>query len=205
MRPRYWNKGKIHLSNNDKVLKKIIDSFPNEHLILNTNPFYSLINSIIGQQISVKAANSMKNNLFSIKKKISPNTLLKIENYKLKKCGLSKQKISYLKNVSKFFLLNKDFIKNLNSYSDEEIRDKLIKIKGIGNWTIDMFLLFSNGSMNILPEKDLGIIKAISKSYNIKTPISDSQFKKLKNKWSPYSSIATWYLWRSLDPLPVSY
>ena len=205
MKPKYWNKGKNYLSNKDKVLKKIINEFPNQNLKLNDNSFHALINSIIGQQISVSAANSMKIKLFSLKRNITPRTIKNITNNEFKKCGLSKQKILYIRNISEFFLNNKQFTNKLNSFDEKTIREKLIEIKGIGNWTVDMFLLFTHGSSNIFPSGDLGFVKAISKHYKKDLPLSDKYLLKLYKKWSPYSSIATWYLWRSLDPLPVSY
>ena len=205
MKPKYWNKGVIHLSNNDKVLKKIIDKFNNQFLKLNNNSFHALINSIIGQQISVSAANSMKTKLFSLKKNITPLTIKNIKKTDLRKCGLSKQKILYINNIAIFFLENKKFIKEISKKDDLSIREKLIEIKGIGNWTVDMFLLFTHGSSDIFPSGDLGFIKAISKHYKKDLPLSDKFLKKLQRKWSPYSSIATWYLWKSLDPIPVSY
>ena len=205
MKPKYWNKGKIHLSNKDKVLKKIIDQFSNQSLQLNDNRFHALINSIIGQQISVSAANSIKKKLFVLKKNITPRTIKNIKKNDLRKCGLSKQKILYISNIADFFLLNKEFINKLNLVNDLEIREKLIEIKGIGNWTVDMFLIFTHGSSNIFPSGDLGFVKAISKHYKKDLPISKKFLSKLFKRWSPYSSIATWYLWRSLDPIPVSY
>jgi len=205
MKPKYWNKGKIHLSNKDKVLKKIIDQFSNQSLQLNDNSFHALINSIIGQQISVSAANSMKKKLFVLKKNITPRTIKNLKKNDLKKCGLSKQKILYINNIAEFFLKNKEFINQLNKANDLEIREKLIEIKGIGNWTVDMFLIFTHGSSNIFPSGDLGFLKAISKHYEVGFPISEKFLSKLFKRWSPYSSIATWYLWRSLDPIPVSY
>ena len=205
MKPKYWNKGKIYLSNKDKVLKKLIQTYRNEYLNLNSNYFHSLINSIIGQQISVSAADSMKTKFFKLKRNITPQTVSKLRTTDLRKCGLSRQKILYIRNISKFFLQNKKFIKNINKSSEEEIYNNLIAIKGVGNWTIHMFLMFSYGSSNIFPTGDLGFLKAISKLYNVQLPISEKKLKLLYKKWSPYSSQATWYLWRSLDPIPVNY
>ncbi len=205
MKPKYWNKGKIYLSNKDKVLKKLIKTYRNEYLNLNSNYFHSLINSIIGQQISVSAADSMKTKFFKLKRNITPQTVSKLRTTDLRKCGLSRQKILYIRNISKFFLQNKKFIKNINKTSEEEIYNNLIEIKGVGNWTIHMFLMFSYGSSNIFPTGDLGFLKAISKLYKVKLPISERKLKLLYKKWSPYSSQATWYLWRSLDPIPVNY
>ena len=205
MKPKYWNKGKIYLSNKDKVLKKLIQTYRNEYLNLNSNYFHSLINSIIGQQISVSAADSMKTKFFKLKRNITPQTVTKLRTTDLRKCGLSRQKILYIRNISKFFLQNKKFITNINKSSEEEIYNNLIEIKGVGNWTIHMFLMFSYGSSNIFPTGDLGFLKAISKLYNVQLPISERKLKLLYKKWSPYSSQATWYLWRSLDPIPVNY
>ena len=205
MKPKYWNKGKIYLSNKDKVLKKLIQTYRNEYLNLNSNYFHSLINSIIGQQISVSAADSMKTKFFKLKRNITPQTVSKLRTTDLRKCGLSRQKILYIKNISKFFLQNKNFIKNINKSSEEEIYNHLIEIKGVGNWTIHMFLMFSYGSSNIFPTGDLGFLKAISKLYKVQLPISERKLQLLYKKWSPYSSQATWYLWRSLDPIPVNY
>ena len=205
MKPKYWNKGKIYLSNKDKVLKKLIQTYRNEYLNLNSNYFHSLINSIIGQQISVSAADSMKIKFFKLKRNITPQTVSKLRTTDLRKCGLSRQKILYIRNISKFFLQNKKFIKNINKSSEEEIYNNLIEIKGVGNWTIHMFLMFSYGSSNIFPTGDLGFLKAISKLYKVQLPISERKLKLLYKKWSPYSSQATWYLWRSLDPIPVNY
>ena len=205
MKPKYWNKGILHLSNKDKVLKKIIDKFPNQSLELNNNSFHALINSIIGQQISVSAANSMKKKLFSLKRNITPLTIKNINKNDLRNCGLSKQKILYINNISDYFINNKNFINDISKLDDELVRDHLIKIKGIGNWTVDMFLLFTHGSSNIFPTGDLGFIKAISIHYKKDLPLSEKVLRKLYHKWSPYSSIATWYLWRSLDPVTVSY
>ena len=205
MKPKYWNKGKIYLSNKDKVLKKLIQAYRNEYLNLNSNYFHSLINSIIGQQISVSAADSMKTKFFKLKRNITPQTVSKLRTTDLRKCGLSRQKILYIRNISKFFLQNKKFIKNINKSSEEEIYNNLIEIKGVGNWTIHMFLMFSYGSSNIFPTGDLGFLKAISKLYKVQLPISERKLKLLYKKWCPYSSQATWYLWRSLDPIPVNY
>ena len=205
MKPKYWNKGIIYLSNKDKVLKKIIDQFPKQSLNLNDNSFHALINSIIGQQISVSAANSMKKKLFALKRNITPRTIKNIKKIDFKKCGLSKQKILYINNIANFFLENKKFINEINKADDLYIRENLIQIKGIGNWTVDMFLIFTHGSSNIFPTGDLGFIKAISKHYKKDLPLDDKFLSSLLQRWSPYSSIATWYLWRSLDPIPVSY
>ena len=205
MKPQYWNKGKSFLSNKDKVLKTIIDNFPNENLEINSNHYHSLLNSIIGQQISVSAASAIKNRFFNLHRNIAPINVIKFNEDTLKVCGLSRQKILYISNISTFFLKNKKFFANINLFDDNKIKEKLITIKGVGNWTVDMFLLFSLGSSNIFPSGDLGFIKAISILYNKELPLKESYLKRLNKRWSPYCSLATWYLWRSLDPIPINY
>ena len=108
-------------------------------------------------------------------------------------------------NISDFFINNKNFIKNISKYNEIEIKNELIQIKGVGPWTVDMFLIFGLGKSNVFPVGDLGFIKGISNSYNKKLPIKESYLNKLYSNWSPYCTVATWYLWRSLDPIPVSY
>ena len=205
MQPRFWNKGILYLSKKDKVLKSIITSYPNEYLTINSNYFHCLLNSIIGQQISVSAATSIKKKFFSLNKNINPKNVMKINTKSFSKVGLSKQKISYIKNISNFFINKKKFFQNINNHNEQIIKKELIEIKGIGPWTIDMFLIFGLGKSNIFPKGDLGLLKAISISYKKKLPISDKYLNKLFDKWSPYNTVATWYLWRSLDPLPISY
>ena len=180
----------LNASNKDKVLKKIILQFPKEHMTMNTNHYHSLINSIIGQQISVSAANSIKNKFFSLHKNITPKNLIDMNNSLIKKCGLSKQKTEYINNISIFFIKNKKFIKNIHTFEEQLIREKLIQIKGVGNWTIDMFLIFSLGFKNIFPEGDLGFLKAISKSYNKDIPLDKSYLNKLKRKGSTLSNLS---------------
>ena len=205
MKPKFWNKGKLYLSNKDKVLKSIISIYPNEYLSINENHFHCLLNSIIGQQISVKAASSIKKRFFSLKKNINPINISTIKKKSLQKVGLSKQKISYINNLSIFFIQNKKFIKNINNYKEIEIKERLISIKGKGEWTADMFLMFGLGKLNVFPARDLGFLKAISIAYKKKLPHTEKYLELLYNKWTPYNTIATWYLWRSLDPLPVNY
>ena len=205
MKTKFWNKAKIYLSKKDKVLKLIINNYPNEELLINNNYFHTLLKSIIGQQISVSAANSIQKKFFSIKKKIDPKNVIKINDVNLKNIGLSKQKILYIKNISYFFIHNKNFIKNIKNYDEHEIRNHLIEVKGIGPWTVDMFLIFGLGKSNIFPKGDLGFLKAISISYKKKLPIEEKELNKLFKNWSPYNTVATWYLWRSLDPIPISY
>ena len=205
MRPKFWNKGRLYLSKKDRVLKSIISTYQNEYLSINKNYFHCLLNSIIGQQISVSAANSIKKRFFSLKKNINPISISTIKTKSLREVGLSRQKILYINNISEFFIQNKKFIKNINKFSEEETREQLITIKGVGEWTTDMFLIFGLGKSNIFPKGDLGFLKAISINYKKNLPLTNNYLNLLFNKWTPYNTLATWYLWRSLDPIPISY
>ena len=205
MKPKFWNKGRLYLSKKDRVLKSIISTYQNEYLSINKNYFHCLLNSIIGQQISVSAANSIKRKFFSLKKNINPISISTIKTKSLREVGLSRQKILYINNISEFFIQNKKFIKNINKFSEVETREKLISIKGVGEWTIDMFLIFGLGKSNIFPKGDLGFLKAISINYKKNLPLTNNYLNLLFNKWTPYNTLATWYLWRSLDPIPISY
>ena len=205
MKPKYWNKGRLYLSKKDRVLKSIISTYQNEYLSINKNYFHCLLNSIIGQQISVSAANSIKRRFFSLKKNINPISISTIKTKSLREVGLSRQKILYINNISEFFIQNKKFIKNINKFSEVKTREKLISIKGVGEWTTDMFLIFGLGKSNIFPKGDLGFLKAISINYKKNLPLTNNYLNLLFNKWTPYNTLATWYLWRSLDPIPISY
>ena len=160
MKPKFWNKGKLYLSNKDKVLKSIISVYPNEYLLINNNYFHCLLNSVIGQQISVKAASSIKRRFFLLKKNINPINIFSIKTKSLREVGLSKQKISYINNIAKFFVQNKKFIRNINNYNEIEIKEKLISIKGVGEWTVDMFLIFGLGKLNVFPRGRFGFFKS---------------------------------------------
>ena len=205
MKPKFWNKGRLYLSKKDRVLKSIISTYQNEYLSINKNYFHCLLNSIIGQQISVSAANSIKRRFFSLKKNINPISISTIKTKSLREVGLSRQKILYINNISEFFIQNKKFIKNINKFSEVKTREKLISIKGVGEWTTDMFLIFGLGKSNIFPKGDLGFLKAISINYKKNLPLTNNYLNLLFNKWTPYNTLATWYLWRSLDPIPISY
>ena len=201
----YWNKALKDLKRKDKILAKIISTHKQDYLIVRDKYFISLIRSIIGQQISVKAAHSIWIKFSKKYKTITPDKISKENIKKLKKIGLSKQKSSYIKNTANFFLKNKKKIKQWPNLNDDEIISDLTSIKGIGVWTAEMFLMFCLGRSNIFPVKDLGLMKAICINYNKKMPVSKSFLEKLKSSWDPWCTVATWFLWRSIDPLPINY
>ena len=203
-KPKYWKQAKIFLSKKDKVLKKLILKYKGS-LKTRKDPFFSLCKSIVGQQISVQAANSVWRKLEKKAKKIVPKNISKLNNRQLSSCGLSRQKISYLKILAKKFITKELEIKKMKKMSDKDAIKYLTQVKGIGVWTAEMFLFFNLMRSNIFPVQDIGLLRGISVNYKTKYPPSELQLKRFKKKWSPYCSVATWYLWRSIDPEPVSY
>ena len=204
--PAYWNKAKRILSKRDPVLRKIINKFNKGYLTSRKDPFFSLCRTIIGQQISTKAADSIWSK-FEIKcnKKIIPDTVLKLTSRSLKNAGLSRQKINYLKNIGKSFK-NKSFnVKNLKKMDDDSAIDYITQLKGLGVWSAQMFLMFNLNRPDIFPTKDIGLIRAISKNYKTSYPPSERFLNKISKMHSGYRSVFTWYMWRSIDPVDVEY
>ena len=204
--PFYWKKAKKILSKKDPVLRKIIKKYNKGFLTTRNNPFFSLCRTIVGQQISTKAADSIWSKFEKkCKKNINPNTILKISSRNLKRSGLSRQKISYLKNIAKAFK-NKSFdIKKLRIMSDEEAIEYITKLKGLGVWSAEMFLMFNLNRPNIFPIKDIGLLRAISKNYKKSYPPSKRFLDKISNLHLGYRTVLTWYMWRSIDPADVEY
>ena len=204
-KPKFWEKAKKDLIKKDIKLGKIIKNYPNDFLYTKSDPFYTLARSIVGQQISVKAAQSVWDKL-ELKLKLINAINVKDAHYMtIKSCGLSKQKTSYLRHLAVAFNSKRVKPEKWEKLTDEEIIAQLIEIKGIGRWTAEMFLIFNLCRPDIFPVDDLGLIKGMCKLYNYKYPITKEHAIKLSNKWKPWRSVATWYLWRSLDPIPVQY
>jgi len=203
--PIFWQKAKKALSAKDKKLSKIIESYPNDFLFSKSDPFFTLARSIVGQQISVKAAQSVWDRLEIKIKKIKPEIILKTHSSTLKSVGMSRQKVKYLKNLANAFIKKKIKINLWDKMNDEEIVQDLVQIKGIGRWTAEMFLIFNLCRADIFPLDDIGMIKGLCKLYQISYPTEREKIIKIGKKWKPYRSVATWYLWRSLDPIPVEY
>ena len=203
--PVFWQKAKKVISAKDKKLSKIIKSYPDDFLFSKSDPFFTLARSIVGQQISVKAAQSVWDKLEVKVKKINPKIIIATHSNSLKSVGLSRQKVNYLKNLASAFIEKKIKINMWDKMNDEEIIQDLIQIKGIGRWTAEMFLIFNLCRADIFPLDDIGMIRGLCKLYNIPYPANRESIIKLGEKWKPYRSVATWYLWRSLDPIPVEY
>ena len=204
--PKYWARAKKILSKKDKVMKKLINNYKDGSLVTRNDVFFSLCKSIIGQQISVAAANSV---FFRFKKKcknkINARTVSKLSFSNLKSCGLSKQKVKGIKDLAKR-TLNKTFKPSLiKKMSDEEAIEYLSELRQIGRWSAEMILLFTFNRSNIWPLQDIGLLRAISNNYNKKYFPPKTFLNKLHKKFSPYCSVATWYLWRSIDNEPIQY
>jgi len=207
--PKYWNKAKKYLSKKDRIISNLIKEYksPSEKILTTRKDiFYSLCKSIIGQQISVAAANSVFKKFRSVcDNKINAKKILKLKNSQLKKCGLSKQKVNGIKNLA-LQISNKTFQpKLINKMTDEEAIEYLSNLKQIGRWSAEMILLFTYNRPNIWPIQDIGLLRAISKNYKKKYLPPDKFVFLLKKRFSPYCSVATWYLWRSIDPEPIQY
>jgi len=204
--PTYWQKAKRILSKKDPVLRRIIKKHNKGFLTSRKNPFFSLCRTIVGQQISTKAADSIWR---KFEKKcnhnINPKIILKISTSKLRRVGLSRQKISYLKNIAKAFKNRSFEVKKIKKMNDDEAVNYITKLRGLGVWSAEMFLMFNLNRPNIFPIKDIGLLRAISKNYNKSYPPSKKFINKISNQHMGYRSVFTWYMWRSIDPVDVEY
>ena len=203
--PKYWSKAIKYLSK-DKIMRKLILKYKDKTLTSRRDIFLSLCKSIIGQQISVAAANSV---FLKFKKKcknkINAKTVSKLSISQLKSCGLSRQKVKGIKSLAEQVLSKTFNPKIIPSMSDEDAIIYLSKLRQIGRWSAEMILLFTYNRPNIWPIQDIGLLRAISKNYNKKYLPPESYLRLLNKRFSPYCSVATWYLWRSIDPEPIQY
>tara|TARA_B100000965_G_scaffold292523_1_gene250395 strand:+ start:882 stop:1508 length:627 start_codon:yes stop_codon:yes gene_type:complete len=204
--PVYWKKAKKILSTRDPVLKKIFKKYNKGFLTTRGDPFFSICRTIVGQQISTKAADSIWLKFEKkCKNKIIPQNVLKLSSSSLKSAGLSRQKISYLKNIAKSFK-NKSFnIKDLKKMNDENAIEHITQLKGLGVWSAQMFLMFNLNRPDIFPTKDIGLLRAISINYKVKYPPSEKFLNKISKKFLGYRTVFTWYMWKSIDPVDVEY
>ena len=204
--PVYWFKAKKILSKRDPIFKKIIKKFDKGFLTSRKDPFFSLCRTIIGQQISTKAADSIWLKFESkCKKKIVPINVLKLSTQNLRGAGLSRQKIIYLKNIAKAFKYKTFDLKKIKKMSDDNAIEYITQLKGLGVWSAQMFLMFNLNRPDIFPTKDIGLIRAISKNYKKPYPPNEKFIKKISNLHSGYRTVFTWYMWRSIDPVDVKY
>lgn len=200
-KPGYWEEAKASLVAKDEVLAKIIMDHPGASLQKRQDPFSTLARSIVGQQISIKAADSVWAKLLSRIGNITPGNMLACP--ELRQCGLSARKIEYLTDLAEFF--SNGQLEGWENLEDEELIEELVKIRGIGRWTAEMFLIFQGLRPDVFPLDDLGLKRAICIHYNRGNPLDRQQMLIISEPWRPWRSVATWYLWRSLDPVPVEY
>jgi DNA-3-methyladenine glycosylase II len=189
----------------DRVMKRLIPKFGDAALQSRGDAFVTLARSIVGQQISVKAAQSVWDKFAKLPRRITPGNVLKLKVDDMRAAGLSARKVEYLVDLALHFDSKALQVKKWQDMDDESIIAELVAIRGIGRWTAEMFLIFHLMRPNVLPLDDLGLLNGISQNYFSGEAVSRSDAREVAAAWSPYCSVATWYIWRSLDPLPVDY
>ncbi len=203
--PEYWAEACAHLARKDRVMKKLIPQHGDVMLESRGDAFVTLARSIVGQQISVKAAQSVWEKFSKLSRKLTPAGVLKLKVDDMRAAGLSARKVEYLVDLALHFDSGAVHVKDWQGMDDEAIIAELVAIRGIGRWTAEMFLIFHLMRPNVLPLDDVGLINGISRNYFSGEPVSRSDAREVAQAWSPYCTVATWYIWRSLDPLPVAY
>ncbi|HEY0824727.1 MAG TPA: DNA-3-methyladenine glycosylase 2 family protein [Ramlibacter sp.] len=203
--PEYWDEARKYLTRRDRVMKRLIPQFGNACLQSRGDAFTTLARSIVGQQISVKAAQSVWDRFSALPRRMTPANVLKLKVDDMRAAGLSARKIEYLVDLALHFDSGAIHVDSWREMDDEEIIAELVGIRGIGRWTAEMFLIFHLMRPNVLPLDDVGLITGISRNYFSGDPVSRSDAREVAAAWNPYCSVATWYIWRSLDPLPVAY
>ena len=205
MKPDYWDKAKRALARRDPVMGAIIRANPKVFMVRRGEAFMTLARAICGQQISVKAAQAVWNRLLSCCSEMTPERVLARKRTELRACGLSDRKTEYIADLAQHFADGKIHEQRWPQMADEEIIAELIDVRGIGRWTAEMFLMFNLLRPDVFPLDDLGLQKGIRVNYFKGRKVPLSRMRKLGESWRPWRSVATWYLWRSLDPIPVEY
>jgi len=204
-RPAYWDEAIADLIVRDRILRRLIPQYPDISLLSRGAPFVTLARSITGQQISVKAAEAVWGRVCTAVPRLTPAAFVKAGVTGLADCGLSKRKTEYILDLAEKFKAKLVHPNSWANMDDEAVIAELTQIRGIGRWTAEMFLIFNLMRPNILPLDDLGLLKAISLHYFSGEPVSRSEAREVADNWEPWRTVATWYLWRSLDPVPVEY
>jgi DNA-3-methyladenine glycosylase II len=205
MKPEYWHRAKRALARKDPVMAAIMRSRPKVFLMRRGEPFLTLARAICGQQISVKAAQSVWDKIVLCVGEVTPEKILSKPRPQLRACGLSDRKTEYIADLAQHFADGRIHVHRWPDMSDEEIIAELVEVRGIGRWTAEMFLIFNLLRPDVFPLDDLGLQKGIRLAYFKGRKASLNRMKKLGETWRPWRSVATWYLWRSLDPVPVEY
>lgn len=206
VKPPYWDAAVAHLMKGDRVLRRLIPQYPEMHLRSRGDPFTTLARAIVGQQISIKAADAVWNRLMdALRGPVTPDTILAFGRDALRSAGLSQRKSEYMLDLAVHFSEQKVHPQLWETMDDEAIIAELVGIRGIGRWTAEMFLIFNLRRPDVLPLDDLGLMKAISLHYFSGEPVSRFEAREVAQAWQPWRTVATWYLWRSLDPVAVEY
>jgi DNA-3-methyladenine glycosylase II len=207
--PEYWDEACRHLVKRDRVMRKLIPQFGEGRLQSRGDAFTTLARSIVGQQSSVAAAQASWERVAALldggSQRIQPAAVLAIESTQMREAGLSARKVDYLVDLAQHFEAGSVHVRQWQQMDDEAIVDELVAIRGIGRWTAEMFLIFHLMRPNVLPLDDPGLIKGISHNYFSGEPVSRAEAREVGDAWAPFRSVATWYIWRSLDPLAVAY
>ncbi len=205
VRPDYWDEACKHLMKKDRVMRRIIPQHGDACLQTRGDAFTTLARSIVGQQISVKAAQSVWERFAKLPRRMTPANVLKLRVDDMRAAGLSARKVEYLVDLALHFDSGRIRVAAWKDMDDEAIIAELTAIRGIGRWTAEMFLIFHLLRPNVLPLDDLGLINGISRNYFSGEAVSRSDAREVAEAWQPFCSVATWYIWRSLDPVPVEY
>ena len=203
--PDYWAEACAHLAKRDRVMKRLIPRFGDACLQSRGDAFVTLARSIVGQQISVKAAQSVWNRFEALPRRMTAANVLKLKVDDMRAAGLSARKVEYLVDLALHFDSGRLRVNQWQRMDDEAIIAELVAIRGIGRWTAEMFLMFHLLRPDVLPLDDAGLIKGISLNYFSGEPVSRSEAREVAEAWAPWRSVATWYMWRSLEPTPVAY
>ena len=203
--PAFWEDACKHLMKKDRVMRRLIPQFGDACLQTRGDAFVTLARSIVGQQISVKAAQTVWDRFAALPGQIAPAHVLRLKVDDMRAAGLSARKVEYLVDLALHFDNGSLHVDSWVDMPDDEIIAELVSIRGIGRWTAEMFLIFHMMRPNVLPLDDVGLINGISQNYFSGETVSRMDAREVAAAWAPYCSVATWYIWRSLDPLPVAY
>jgi DNA-3-methyladenine glycosylase II len=204
--PDYWEQACRELMKQDRILKKLIPKYGSGFLVTRGDAFNTLARAIVGQQISVAAAQSVWNRVvLASRNKVSPKNILTLSVEQLRAAGLSGRKVEYIRDLADHFHSGRLQASQWKNMDDEAVIKELSDIRGIGRWTAEMFLIFNLVRPNILPLDDVGLIRAISLNYFSGEPVSRHEAREVGANWAPWRTVATWYMWRSIDPIPVEY
>jgi len=202
MAPDYWESAKKHLARTDPVLKKLIKAYPNMAIAQRGDEFQTLARAIVGQQISTKAAASIWGRFAECSGAVTPKKVAALAPESMRACGLSNAKVRYIRDLAEHFASGEIQPRRWPAMDDEAIIEDLVRVKGIGRWSAEMFLMFHLMRPDLLPVDDLGLRRAMERQFNRGRTLTKDRMRRIGGRWAPYRSVATWYLWRSLEPPP---